>query len=218
MNANQDTPTTTLRGWGLLAARTGWVALATLTLGLVAAGLVVAFDRPDLVRQPSVRAALMNAGLPDQVTIVVAFLIPIVAATVTGLLIFWRRSDDWAAMLFALTLIMSCAVPIRTEWALDRAVPWLELPIRFVWLLAMFLWLISLFVFPDGRFVPRWTRLLGAAAIPAAVLVDVSQEMSKARLGRTVLVWSVFWGQACTPRPTATGTSPDRCSGSRPSG
>jgi hypothetical protein len=57
-----------------------------------------------------------------------------------------------------------------------------------------FLFLILLFVFPDGRFVPRWTRLLGAAAIPAAVLVDLSQELSKARLGLTALIWSLFWG------------------------
>jgi hypothetical protein len=73
-------------------------------------------------------------------------------------------------------------------------VPWLQLPIRFVWVLAMFLWLIFLFVFPDGRFVPRWTRLLGAVAIPAAVLVDVSHEQSKTSLGLTVLIWSLFWG------------------------
>jgi hypothetical protein len=76
VNANQDAPTTTLRGRWLLAARGGWVAVAALTLGLVIAGLAVALDRPDLIRQPSVRAALAQAGLPDQVTIVVAFIIP----------------------------------------------------------------------------------------------------------------------------------------------
>jgi hypothetical protein len=37
--------------------------------------------------------------------------------------------------------------------------------------LATFLSLIVLFVFPDGRFVPRWTRLLVAAAVPAVVLL-----------------------------------------------
>ena len=68
-------------------------------------------------------------------------------------------------MLFALMLITSGIVMVRSEWALERAVPWLELPVRFVWLLAMFLYLVVPFIFPDGRFVPRWTRLLGAAAI-----------------------------------------------------
>jgi hypothetical protein len=125
---------------------------------------------------------------------VIAFLIPMAASAATGLLIFSRRPDDGAALLFSLTLITICGVPLRTEWALDRAVPWLQLPIQFVWVLAMFLLLILFFVFPDGRFVPRWTRVLAAVAIPAALLVNVSQEQSKASLVLTVLVWLVYWG------------------------
>jgi hypothetical protein len=193
LNANQHVPKATLRGRWLLAARAGWIAVATLTLGLAAAGVVVALDRPDLIRPPSVRASLAQAGFSNQVTIVVAFVIPLAVGVATGLVIFWRRSDDGAAMLIALLLVLSAVIPMRTEWPLDQVVPWLEVPIRFVWVLAMFLWLIFLFVFPDGRFVPRWTRLLGAAAIPAAVVVDVSHEQSTTRLGLTVLLWSLFW-------------------------
>jgi hypothetical protein len=205
LNANQHVPKATLWGRWLLAARAGWIAVATLTLGLATAGVVTALDRPDLIRAPSVRATLAQAGLSNQVTMVVALILPLAAVVATGLLIFWRRSDDGAAMLIALMLILSCAIPMRTEWALHRAVPRLELPIRFVWVLAMFLWLIFLFVFPDGRFVPRWTRLLGAAAIPAVVplvnppgffveLPHGSQGVFKAGLGLAVLVWSVFMG------------------------
>ena len=194
VSANQDAPNTPLRGRWLLAVRASWVAVATLTLGLVTSGLVVAFNRPDLIRPPSVRAALQQAGVPDEATIVVAFIVPLAATAAIGLLIFWRRSGDWAAILFSLTLVAGCSIPIRSELPLERAVPWLEFPIGFVWVLANFLFLILLFVFPDGRFVPRWTRLLGATAIPAAVLVDLSQEMSKARLGVTALIWSLFWG------------------------
>ena len=199
LNANQDAPNTTLRGRWLLVARAGWGAVATLTLGLVVAGIVVALDRPDLIRQPSARAIFADAGVPDQVTNV-AFIVLIAAFAATGLLIFWRRSDDRAAMLFSLMLMTGGVVPIRQEWALEGAVPWLELPVRFVWLLAMFLWLVVLFVFPDGRFVPRWTRLLGAAAIPAAVLLVDFPELIvelpdvSARLGLGVLVWSMFCG------------------------
>jgi hypothetical protein len=83
----------------------------------------------------------------------------------TGLVIFWRRSDDWAAMLAALTLVTGAGYSMRAISALESAVPALQLPARFVWLLTTFLYLILLFVFPDGRFVPRWTRLLGAAAV-----------------------------------------------------
>jgi hypothetical protein len=173
--------------------------MTTLTLGLVIAGVVVALDRPDLIRQPSARAIFADAGVPDQVTNV-AFIVLIAAFAATGLLIFWRRSDDRAAMLFSLMLMTGGVVPIRQEWALERAVPWLEQPVRFVWLLATFLWLVVFFVFPDGRFVPRWTRLLGAAALPAALLlIDLPRLFVElpdvsARLGFGVLVWSMFCG------------------------
>jgi hypothetical protein len=206
VNANQDTPNTTLRGGWLLAARAGWGAVAVLILGLVTAGFAVGLNRPELIHPPSAQAALAQAGVPGQVTIVIALIIPMAAFAATGLLIFWRRSDDWAAMLFALTLVTGAGFSMRAVWALERAVPALRLPARFVWLLATFLYLIVLFVFPDGRFVPRWTRLLGAAAVPAAVLLsadlprifvelpDVPPGVSKARLGLAVLVWSGFWG------------------------
>jgi hypothetical protein len=199
VNANHDAPSTTLRGRWLLVARAGWGAVTTLTLGLVIAGVVVALDRPDLIRQPSARAIFADAGVPDQVTNV-AFIVLIAAFAATGLLIFWRRSDDRAAMLFSLMLMTGGVVPIRQEWALERAVPWLEQPVRFVWLLATFLWLVVFFVFPDGRFVPRWTRLLGAAALPAALLlIDLPRLFVElpdvsARLGFGVLVWSMFCG------------------------
>jgi hypothetical protein len=95
---------------------------------------------------------------------------------------------------------------MRAIWALEQAAPALRLPARVVWLLATFLYLVVLFVFPDGRFVPRWTRLLGVVALPVSVLLsadlprifvelpDVPQGVSKARLGLAVLVWSGFWG------------------------
>ena len=56
VRANQDTPKVILRGWWLLVARASWIAVATLTLGLATAGVVVAFDRPDLIR-PSSRSS-----------------------------------------------------------------------------------------------------------------------------------------------------------------
>lgn len=203
VNGNEHAPNNSLHGRWLLAVRSGWVAVATLTVGLAAAGFAVALDQPELTRESSARSILAHAGLPDEV-IDVALLTLVVAFILTGLLIFWRRSDDGAAMLFALTLVTSCSVPIRMEWPLEQAQPWLELPIGFLWLLSMFFWLIVLFIFPDGDFVPHWTRPLVVVAIPAAVLLvdlprlvvelgDISQRGASARLALAVLVWLVFW-------------------------
>jgi cation transport ATPase len=205
VNANQDAPNTTLRGRWLLAARAGWVVVAALTLGVATAGFAVGLRRPELIHPQSARAALAQAGVPGQVTVVVALIIPMAAFAATGLLIFWRRSNDWAAMLFALTLVTGTGLSMRAASALERAAPALWLPARLVLTLATFLSLIVLFVFPDGRLVPRWTRLLVAAAVPAVMLTgadlprifvelpDVPPGVSKARLGLAVLVWSGFW-------------------------
>jgi hypothetical protein len=206
VNANRDAPNSALRGRWLLAARAAWIAVATLTLGLVTAGFAVGLDRPELIHPQSAQAALAQAGVPGQVTVVVALIIPMAAFAGTGLLIFWRRSDDWAAMLFALMLVTGVGFAMRAVWALEQAAPALRLPARFVWLLVTVLDLIVLFVFPDGRFVPRWTRLLGVVAVPLSVVLvadlprvfvelpDVPQGMSRVRLGLAVLVWSLFWG------------------------
>jgi hypothetical protein len=206
VNANRDAPNSALRGRWLLAARAAWIAVATLTLGLVTAGFAVGLDRPELIHPQSAQAALAQAGVPGQVTVVVALIIPMAAFAGTGLLIFWRRSDDWAAMLFALMLVTGVGFAERAVWALEQAAPALRLPARFVWLVVTVLDLIVLFVFPDGRFVPRWTRLLGVVAIPLSVVLvadlprvfvelpDVPQGMSRMRLGLAVLVWSLFWG------------------------
>jgi hypothetical protein len=206
VNRNWDAPNSVLRGRWLLAARAGWIAVAALTLGLVTAGFAVGLDRPELIHPQSAQAALAQAGVPGQVTVVVALIIPMAAFAGTGLLIFWRRSDDWAAMLFALMLVTGVGFAMRAVWALEQAAPALRLPARFVWLLVTVLDLIVLFVFPDGRFVPRWTRLLGVVAVPLSVVLvadlprvfvelpDVPQGMSRVRLGLAVLVWSLFWG------------------------
>jgi hypothetical protein len=69
----------------------GLGAVATLTLGLLAAGYAIGLDRPDLIPGMSTRAVFAKAGVGDQVTNV-AFLIAAAAFAVTGLLIFWRRS------------------------------------------------------------------------------------------------------------------------------
>jgi hypothetical protein len=123
VNANQDAPSTRLRGRWLLAARTGWVAVAALILGLVTAGFAVGLDRPELIHPQSAQDALAQAGVPGQVTVVAGLMVPMAVFACTGLLIFWRRSDDWAAMLFALTLVTGAGYSMRAISALERAVP-----------------------------------------------------------------------------------------------
>jgi hypothetical protein len=80
-----------------------------------------------------------------------------------GFLIFWRRSDDWLALLAAFVLVMFNVGPWsnnNTPSVLALAYPALTLPLSFI----SFLWDSSLGVFlllfPSGRLVPRWMGLI----------------------------------------------------------
>ena len=82
---------------------------------------------------------------------------------IVGFLIFWRRSDDWLALLAAFVLVMFNVGPWsnnNTSAVLALAYPALTLPLSLI----SFLWDSSLGVFlllfPGGRLVPRWMGLI----------------------------------------------------------
>jgi hypothetical protein len=106
------------------------------------------------------------AGIPVRVVLAVGLVLPMVAFSATGLFLFWRKSDDWMAMLFALMLVILGTFATRSLWALERAEPQLRMPVRVVSLAALALLVLLCCLFPDGRFVPGWTKLLAAAVIP----------------------------------------------------
>jgi hypothetical protein len=79
--------------------------------------------------------------------------------------IFWRRSSDWVALLVSFSLVFVGAFLMGpTEDGITRHhAAWI--PIKDAALLAGIVALVLvLFVFPDGRFVPRWTRFVPIAA------------------------------------------------------
>ena len=92
------------------------------------------------------------------------------ACAVIGILIFWRRSDDWMALWVSLLLVLlgtngiSQVMPaLATVWP-DGLV---------LYTMATLLGMVShyhvLFLSPDGRFIPRWT-LLTAAVCTGGIL------------------------------------------------
>jgi hypothetical protein len=157
---------TTLHGRTLVLARLGWVAVVVVTVGLAAAGFVVGFHRPELIGQQTVLRAVTEAGIPIPVVLAVGLVLPMVAFSATGLFLFWRKSDDWMAMLFALMLVALGTFATRSLWALERAEPQLRSPVRVVSLAALALLVLLCCLFPNGQFVPGWTKLLALAAIP----------------------------------------------------
>ncbi len=82
--------------------------------------------------------------------------------------IFWRRSDDWMALFAAIMLVaFGGNVFIDTKHALADGSPVWFWPVTFMDFLGSTALFVFFYLFPDGRFVPRWTRwaALGWAAL-----------------------------------------------------
>jgi hypothetical protein len=81
-----------------------------------------------------------------------------VALTI-ALVIFARRSDDWMALFVGLTLLTFGMVTYAGSLdELAAGAPAWRLPVQVANFIGSVSFLIFLFVFPDGRFVPRWSR------------------------------------------------------------
>jgi hypothetical protein len=158
-------PNTALHGRLLVGARVGWLMVAGLSVGLAAGGFVVGFRRPELISQQIVTQAVTQAGIPVRVALAIGLVLPMLGFALTGVWLFWRKSNDWMAMLVALTFVTVGAFMTRSLWALERAYPQLRVPVRFVLVTAWVMMVLLLCLFPDGRFVPSWTRLLAAVAV-----------------------------------------------------
>jgi signal transduction histidine kinase len=168
-----------LRGRTLTLARIAWVVVAALTVSLFIAGLPAEFallhDPCPTARcttgqlPPAGLRALEDLGLSPDFVAAYAVAIDAVFAAVYGVvaaLIFWRKSDDRMGLLVSLALLtFGTATYVFALEALAVRHPVWEAPVAFLHLLGSVSFGLFLYLFPDGRFVPRWTRWVALAWI-----------------------------------------------------
>jgi membrane protein YdbS with pleckstrin-like domain len=178
-----DEAHTRLRGGLLVLARGAWIA------GVVATVWLYVFELPKIYRQlqtvcvgatacpagalsPAGVRTLHELGLSigEYAAYILAFFVALeLGWFAIGCVIFWRRSDDWMALLVSLFLVMS-----TTDTGISKSLPafvypvW-DPPFQFVSYLASILSVFFFFLFPDGRFVPRWTRWCAVVMVVVAV-------------------------------------------------
>jgi signal transduction histidine kinase len=80
-----------------------------------------------------------------------------------ALLLFWRRSDDWMALLASVMLVTSSAVLSPSPLMLENAQPLWHWPLILLRAIALASTVGLFYLFPDGRFVPHWIRTLAIA-------------------------------------------------------
>ena len=167
MNSETNTQ---LHGYKLILARTAWIVITTVALVLWIADIQPGYAQyltvctqsicPNQLATPDMARALHSAGLSLQfyalyiTTLSVVFVLIFFAI---GVIIAWRKSDDWMALLVSLTLIILGTVNQTDYQQLASIYPFTQVPGDLLQFLFTTLPFLVVFLFPNGRFVPRWT-------------------------------------------------------------
>jgi hypothetical protein len=203
-----------LRGRRLLLARVVWVAVAITALAIIlfsipssfehyqsvctAASEVCAERAVDQATPEGVRA-LGDIGLSLRsyalLNVVVDKVFQLVCFAV-GALIFWRRSDDWMALLVSVFLLSFGPVSVdpTAAYTLISSQPAWWLPVRIVDIVGNVSPVLFFFLFPSGRFVPHWTRWLAVALIVNSVPDVLFPQLSSRSPSLETVSYLVFLG------------------------
>ena len=180
-----------LYGRRLVLARIVWVAVVVFTLSIFMLSLPAYFAQLQTVcvgdtcvyaygqLTSGTAQALQNLGLSTGGYAVSVLALAIASALVffgVACALFWRRSDDWMALFVSLFLVIigvnfsvqaqaTLVTNVQTVWYWSHTVliglGWVSLSLL-------------LYLFPDGRFVPRWTRLLAVFVVASNLFLDIS--------------------------------------------
>jgi hypothetical protein len=186
-----------LRGWAWAAARAAWWVLLAASVVVIVGGLaldpsfapVVGWP-PDTYRAAAAQLGVSPQGL-DSIHLIVASLTRLGYLLIGGL-VFWRRGRDpvgWFTSVFLVTFSVTAAFLGETVQS-TRA---LAVPLELTRVVGQACMLLFAFVFPDGRFVPTWTRwpTLGSAVILSLGRLPVLQTNPiYLALGILALLWT----------------------------
>ena len=166
-------------GRWLLLARAGCLAVAGLALALFIACLPYYLVGIETVCQTT--ACDSDTGLKASQNLralgfshdflfwfsLVYNLLFLFVSLVVGLVIFWRKPNDRAALVAAFA---SLIFPINLIIVPSLLPAFLRLSAQAMSVLSFDSFVLLFYVFPDGRFVPRWTRWLWAGVLIASLV------------------------------------------------
>ena len=175
---SQNDADTQLSGYKLMLARAVWVILAVTVLALWVIQLPPGYAQyltvctktvcPNQQPTPEMVQALHSAGLSLQFYAIYLTILSVLWVLILcgiGIIIAWRKSHDWMALLVSLTLVI-LGPAINTDYQqLAAAFPITQLPGELFQFLMGALVLLTGYLFPSGRFVPRWTLWLALLVI-----------------------------------------------------
>jgi len=160
---------TQLSGRWLLIARGTWVSLVILTvvifvvllpsyfaqLQTVCSGPTCAIVQPTSDSVQAMQQLGLSASSYATFMLMLTLVTALVCFLVSGV-IFWRKSDDWMALLVALTEVVSGTLFVSYALLESHASWWWLAVVSNVFGHAVLFLFASLF--PNGKFIPRWSR------------------------------------------------------------
>ncbi len=161
---------TRLRGRWLVLARSVWIAVVVFNLALLVASIPAfiatlynvcttaachVFFAPYTVKQIQAAGFSVNFSLTYFYAVLVIFWLAFLAI---GAVIFWLRSNDFIALYTSFALVTFGMAFNSSSVTLLGPAWWL--PIQFVAFLGSVSFGTLFYLFPNGLFVPRWTRWL----------------------------------------------------------
>jgi signal transduction histidine kinase len=163
-------------GRRLLLVRVAWIVIVVLALGLFAVSITALYAQRSAPPEP-LRAGLVQLGLPIGLyaaywsAVMVVFAVACIAVAAV---IAWRKPDDGMALLVSLFLVLLGVANAPNMQALMEVYPALGFPAQCLLFLTYACLLLFLCLFPNGLFVPRWTRpfaLVWLVSIPVTLLL-----------------------------------------------
>jgi signal transduction histidine kinase len=162
-----------LRGKWLMLARAMWLIVGALAIGLFFAAIPAEYRQLQLGCPtpacasiggvaPVELSLLVNLGLSPEFFAAYGIALELILGLVfivVAILIFWQKSSDHQALFVSFALLLfGTATQTFTLSALVAAHPAWGLIVGSLHFLGSASFSLFLFIFPDGRFVPRWTR------------------------------------------------------------
>jgi hypothetical protein len=150
---------TRLHGRALVLARAAWIVIACVTLLLMVAGFPLEVHQSP---SPEYQHALAQLGLPASFLLVyraITWLLIVLVFFAVAVVIFWLRSDERMAIFTSLMLMTFGTNTTNTlYYLLDSPQPGLKIAAQIVLSSGLASLLVFIYIFPNGRFVPPWTR------------------------------------------------------------
>ena len=159
-----------LHGRWLLVARIVWIVMVVLSLTISIIDIPLQFARLHIVCVGSDCGQQLTASIVQDLhklnlsihffaaSIIIIEFGSYFVWVVVAFVIFWRKSNDWMALLVALFLVLFPATQsLGSPGDVGVAYPFLHVLTKILDDLGWIMLLLFFFLFPDGQFVPRWT-------------------------------------------------------------